>query len=46
VKAGRIKLTSPEAFMMAFSRIESNKHCDKDNKNNEDEKWSQSNLST
>ena len=41
MKAGRIKLTSPEAFMIAFSRIEPNKQYDEDKTNDEDEKWSQ-----
>ena len=40
MKAGRIKLTSPEAFMLAFSRYNSNEN-DEDNKDNEDEEWNQ-----
>lgn len=40
MKAGRIKLTSPEAFMIAFSRYNSNDN-NKDSTDNEDEEWNQ-----
>ncbi|MFX0123228.1 MAG: hypothetical protein ACFFAE_06280 [Candidatus Hodarchaeota archaeon] len=46
MKAGRIKLTSPEAFMIAFTRYESNEDSDKDNTNNNGEEWTQGLVST
>ncbi|UCG04583.1 MAG: hypothetical protein JSW11_11495 [Candidatus Heimdallarchaeota archaeon] len=46
MKAGRIKLTSPEAFMAAFSRYETEKDHDKDKIDHESKKWSQGLLST
>ena len=41
MKADRVKLTSPEAFMVAFSRYESNNNFGKDNTSNKDEEWNQ-----
>ena len=44
MKAGRIKLSSPEAFMIAFSRYNSNEN-DKDNADNENEEWNRGIIS-
>ncbi|MHA2246758.1 MAG: hypothetical protein ACXADY_17575 [Candidatus Hodarchaeales archaeon] len=45
MKAGRIKLNSPEAFMIAFTRLDSNENYNKDETNNKGEKWSQDPIS-
>ncbi len=37
MKAGRIKLTTPEAFMSAFSRYEDDKKFDRDKERDEHE---------
>ncbi|MFX0015925.1 MAG: hypothetical protein ACFFB2_17485 [Promethearchaeota archaeon] len=46
MKAERIKLTSPEAFMAALSRYESNKDYNKNKINDENEKWGQGTVVT